>query len=135
MKNRGYGIFRKILKRTEDTTSIFLIVVYSFLMFLPVMCPVYMFGLDSRLTWLIGVGLYLISFLPNIIWLVVTLAIWIISIPYAVHCGSKVLLVIYIICAAVYVVLGLIPSVINFISSISAWRENRRIRKYIGKRW
>ena len=80
--------------------------------------PVYMIDPPWLNTWVLIIASIGASFLPPVLMLLITLTVWIISIPYAVHCDVPLFLILYILSALVYIALIVVPGVLTIISAL-----------------
>lgn len=107
----------KILEHCSATVGLIISILFYVLMFAVVFAPVLMIDLPSIwLNLLLACVAYFVMFCLPLLWPIVQLILWIVSIPYALHTALGGFLIFYLVCAALYICLDLIQFIVRFIS-------------------
>lgn len=112
----------KILDKCSSGVSWLIYIVFYCLTLVIVFAPVYMIGLPGVLHHILLIGSFLVMILFPLVFPILQLILWIASIPFALGTPFGVYLIFYLICAALYLFLDLLPTVIRFISLSSKGR-------------
>lgn len=110
------ALLEKALSHCSAGISWLIYGIFYLLMVAIIFAPAYMIDLPGILSHILVLASFLVMIFLPLLWPIVQLILWIISIPYALHYRLCAYLVYYLISLAVYVFLDLIPMIYRFIT-------------------